>query len=311
MSPWFSIRFRSTRWCRRSPPRCDPPIDCFCEPRRAPARPRVSRRAARRRARRRQAGAGARAAPDRGAGGGGVRRRDARRRGSASEIGYHVRFEQRGGRATRLWFVTEGVLGRQLTHDPFLESVGRRRARRVPRAPSAGRRRARGGARAAGDGASRSEAGRDVGDARDRRARRATSVAPRAHLGRPRLPGRDRVRRRARRSSARRSRGQARPSGAGDRDDAGDVLVFLPGAAEIRRVGEALAPLAAAHDLLVLPLHGDLPLDEQERALRRGRPAQGGALDERRRDVADDRRRHRRDRQRPRHGWHATTRARR
>ena len=51
---------------------------------------------------------------------------------------------------------------------------------------------------------------------------------------------------------------------------AGDVLVFLPGASEIRRAGEAIAPLAARHDLLVAPLHGDLPLEAQERAVRPG-----------------------------------------
>jgi ATP-dependent helicase HrpB len=47
----------------------------------------------------------------------------------------------------------------------------------------------------------------------------------------------------------------------------GDLLVFLPGAGEIRRCAEALAPIAASHDLLVLPLHGDLPPDEQARAV--------------------------------------------
>ncbi|MGH7292492.1 MAG: helicase-related protein, partial [Myxococcota bacterium] len=54
-----------------------------------------------------------------------------------------------------------------------------------------------------------------------------------------------------------------------DGDDTGDVLVFLPGAAEIRRAVQAIEPLAAAHRLLVLPLHGDLPLDAQQRVLRR------------------------------------------
>lgn len=49
----------------------------------------------------------------------------------------------------------------------------------------------------------------------------------------------------------------------------GDVLVFLPGAAEIRRAAEALAPLASQRDLLVLPLHGDLSPAEQDRAVRR------------------------------------------
>ncbi len=49
----------------------------------------------------------------------------------------------------------------------------------------------------------------------------------------------------------------------------GDVLVFLPGAAEIRRAQTACARLAADADLLILPLHGDLPATEQDRAVRR------------------------------------------
>ncbi len=40
------------------------------------------------------------------------------------EVGYRVRFEHRGGADTRLWFVTEGVFGRRLADDPFLEDVG-------------------------------------------------------------------------------------------------------------------------------------------------------------------------------------------
>jgi ATP-dependent helicase HrpB len=47
----------------------------------------------------------------------------------------------------------------------------------------------------------------------------------------------------------------------------GDVLVFLPGAAEIRHATQACGELAAARDLLLLPLHGDLPAEEQDRAL--------------------------------------------
>jgi ATP-dependent helicase HrpB len=47
----------------------------------------------------------------------------------------------------------------------------------------------------------------------------------------------------------------------------GDVLVFLPGAAEIRRAARVIEPVARRADLLVLPLHGDLPLAEQDRAL--------------------------------------------
>jgi ATP-dependent helicase HrpB len=48
----------------------------------------------------------------------------------------------------------------------------------------------------------------------------------------------------------------------------GDILAFLPGMAEIRRTQAALADCGA----LVLPLHGDLPPAEQDRALR---PAEG------------------------------------
>jgi ATP-dependent helicase HrpB len=47
----------------------------------------------------------------------------------------------------------------------------------------------------------------------------------------------------------------------------GDVLVFLPGAAEIRRAADALANIPGAGELLVLPLHGDLSLEEQTRAV--------------------------------------------
>ncbi len=47
----------------------------------------------------------------------------------------------------------------------------------------------------------------------------------------------------------------------------GDVLVFLPGAAEIRRAQAACSAVAAEADLLVLPLHGEMPAAEQDRAV--------------------------------------------
>jgi ATP-dependent helicase HrpB len=47
----------------------------------------------------------------------------------------------------------------------------------------------------------------------------------------------------------------------------GDILVFLPGAAEIRRAARALEPLAKRAGLLVMPLHGDLSPAEQDRAV--------------------------------------------
>ena len=53
-------------------------------------------------------------------------------------------------------------------------------------------------------------------------------------------------------------------------DSDGDMLVFLPGVADIRRAQTALGGLASAEDLLVLPLYGDLSREEQDRAVRPG-----------------------------------------
>lgn len=47
----------------------------------------------------------------------------------------------------------------------------------------------------------------------------------------------------------------------------GDILVFLPGAAEIRRAARECQSLAARRNLLILPLHGDLSPAEQDRAV--------------------------------------------
>ena len=52
------------------------------------------------------------------------------------------------------------------------------------------------------------------------------------------------------------------------RDEAlGDTLAFLPGAAEIRRAARACEALARTSNRLLLPLHGDLPAAEQDRAV--------------------------------------------
>ena len=63
----------------------------------------------------------------------------------------------------------------------------------------------------------------------------------------------------------------------------GDILAFLPGMAEIRRTQSALEGCGA----LVLPLHGDLPPPEQDRALRPAeiRPHRSGYLH--RRNIVD------------------------
>ncbi|MBP6299822.1 MAG: ATP-dependent helicase HrpB [Arenimonas sp.] len=52
----------------------------------------------------------------------------------------------------------------------------------------------------------------------------------------------------------------------------GDILVFLPGRREIQALQKLLEPLANAQ-LQVLPLHGDLPIEQQSQALR---PAEAG-----------------------------------
>lgn len=48
----------------------------------------------------------------------------------------------------------------------------------------------------------------------------------------------------------------------------GDVLVFLPGLREIRQTADELEPLAA-DGIEVMPLHGDLPPEQQDRALQK------------------------------------------
>ena len=50
----------------------------------------------------------------------------------------------------------------------------------------------------------------------------------------------------------------------------GDVLVFMPGAFEIRRTIEAIDGLAESRNYDVMPLHGELPPDAQDRAVTPG-----------------------------------------
>jgi ATP-dependent helicase HrpB len=47
----------------------------------------------------------------------------------------------------------------------------------------------------------------------------------------------------------------------------GDILVFLPGTAEIRRTAERLAADGTPRDTALMPLYGDLPQDAQDRAI--------------------------------------------
>ena len=50
------------------------------------------------------------------------------------EVGWHVRFERRFCRDTRLLVATEGILTARLQNDPLLSDFRDHRLRRVPRA---------------------------------------------------------------------------------------------------------------------------------------------------------------------------------
>ncbi|MCI0462316.1 MAG: DEAD/DEAH box helicase, partial [Gemmataceae bacterium] len=50
----------------------------------------------------------------------------------------------------------------------------------------------------------------------------------------------------------------------------GDLLVFLPGLNEIRQTARHLEAVASERNLAVLPLHGDLPAEQQDAALQSG-----------------------------------------
>ena len=79
----------------------------------------------------------------------------------------------------------------------------------------------------------------------------------------------------------------------------GDILAFLPGMAEIRRTQSALDGCGA----LVLPLHGELPPAEQDRALRPGGQPPGRPCHLDRRNLPD------RSRRPHRGGWRLATHA--
>ena len=185
-------------------------------------------------------------------------------------VGYRMRLETRVGRSTRLEVVTEGVLTRMLQHDPTLEGVSllifdefherslhadlglalALQAQRLVRpelrilvmsatldvAPVA---------RLLDDAPIIVSEGREfpvavrylpepLGDRRDSRlveARLATMIQGAL------------------------------------RDNDGDVLVFLPGTAEIRRVEARLRETIAMEDVLIAPLHGNLSGDAQDLAI--------------------------------------------
>jgi len=188
-------------------------------------------------------------------------RRVAQELGDPDLVGWQVRFEQSGTPRTRLWYVTEGILARRMLSDPQLRDVGavvldefherhlpgdlalalaQRLLPGIKLVVMSATLEAAPLARHLGAPVIRSEGRRfpveieHVERADERRLEQQVAAAVR----RLTLPG-----------------------------STGDVLVFLPGAAEIRRAAEACAELARHRDLLLTPLHGDLSAAEQDRAL--------------------------------------------
>jgi ATP-dependent helicase HrpB len=193
----------------------------------------------------------------------------ARARGGrvGGEVGYQVRFARHGDARTRLWFLTEGMLGRWLADDPYLERAG------VVVLDEFHERHLAGDVALAVVAALQATVRPDLRLAVMSATLDTEAVA--RHLGPETAvvtsegrahpveitwdetagPVLERVARAV-------PRELARPGG--------DLLVFLPGAGEIARTASLLAPVAARHGADVVPLHGDLPLDRQRLALERG-----------------------------------------
>jgi ATP-dependent helicase HrpB len=178
-------------------------------------------------------------------------------------VGYQVRFEQEGSTATRLWFVTEGVLTRRLQQERELPGVDvvildEFHERHLDADVALGLLRV----------------------AQQRRhdlhlvlmsATLNSGEASRRLGGAPvlRVPGRQHPVdvRYTPHSASPLEEQVAAAAGRCLKETDGHVLVFLPGAAEIRRAMETTAPAARAGDADVYALHGDLPVEEQDRVV--------------------------------------------
>jgi len=191
--------------------------------------------------------------------------------------GYRVRFEAAVSRETRLCFQTEGLLARRLRDDPDLAGVSivlldEFHERHVVTDLNLGLLRLA--------QARRRAAGRPLRLALLSATLDAEAVAARLEAPLVRVPGRahpvaiehldaDALRpRRGEREAPRLEALVARALRRLLREGLdGHVLVLLPGVAEIRRAAAACEELAREAGLFVLPLHGELPAAEQDRAL--------------------------------------------
>lgn len=183
-------------------------------------------------------------------------------------IGYRVRFEQKVSRRTRVTFVTEGILARRLDGDPRLEGVSvvvfdelhERHLDTDLSLARARRARERGRSELAIVAMSATLEAEPVARFLDAPVR---EVEGRTFPVEVRFA--ERIDERPLERRVRAAVVRALEEGL-----EGDVLVFLPGASEIRRASEELAGPAASLGFDVVPLHGDLPPEAQDRAVRPG-----------------------------------------
>lgn len=184
--------------------------------------------------------------------------------GVGGRVGYTIRFERRVSSQTRIEVVTEGILTRRLQSDPELAGVGlvifdevhernlhSDLALALCRDAQLG---LRPDLRLLAMSATLDAAplARLLGDAPLLCSRGQTYPVEIIHLGAPppRTPLAEAVSTAIRRAL---------------REGDGDLLVFLPGVAEIKRTGRLLADLA--DELALCPLYADLPFAAQERAI--------------------------------------------
>ena len=179
-------------------------------------------------------------------------------------IGYKVRFEEIGSPATRLWFVTEGVLTRRLLANPtslqaqvvILDEFHERHLETdLALALLRHLQMRRPDLRLLLMSATMPET--------DLVSRLGGSV-PLLNTGGRIFPVSIRHRPP---SSASLGEQVADALAVAAAETSGHVLVFLPGAAEIRQAADACAGLARSRQALITPLHGDLSPEEQDRAV--------------------------------------------
>ncbi|MDB4960663.1 MAG: hrpB [Myxococcales bacterium] len=183
-----------------------------------------------------------------------------------AEVGYEVRFDRRVSAATRIRFVTEGVLTRRLLSDPELRGVGaviidefheRHLDGDLALALVERLRGTRPDLRLVVMSATldAEPVAAFLGNAPIVRSEGRTFPVTIEHIEQP-----------DDRQLGKQIAGAVRRLGQEKLD--GDILVFLPGAGEIRRVADDIAEAALVHDLAVMPLHGDLTADQQDAAVR-------------------------------------------